>query len=99
MARVQAKLKRLLAGSSLVMVAGFIAVFAAILYKINSSGPDVAAMTMAQTISIGENAAVEDVDWVDGSLMVLVRQNGVTALLQIDPATGRVLGRTEFVAR
>lgn len=99
MARVQAKLKRLLAGSSLVMFAGFIAVIAAIFYKINSSEPEVTSKTMAQTISIGPNAKVEDVDWVDGLMMVLVRENGVTALLQIDPATGRVLARSEFVAR
>jgi len=37
MERVRIKLRRLLLGSSLIMVAGFLSVFAAILYKINAS--------------------------------------------------------------
>ncbi|WP_346892092.1 hypothetical protein [uncultured Roseibium sp.] len=97
--RVQKKLRRLLAGSSLVMLAGFIAVFAAIFYKINSSSKQVDAASIARTIAIGANATVESVDWVDGRMMVVIRENGTTALLQVDPSTGRVLGRTDFVAQ
>ena len=81
------------------MLAGFIAVFAAIFYKINSSSRQVDAEAMAATIAIGANATVETVDWVDGRMMVLIRENGSTALLQVDPTTGRVLGRTDFVAQ
>lgn len=99
MERVQIKLKRLLAGSSLLMLAGFIAVFAAIIYKINSSDSAGSVDALAATIAIEPDAAVQSMQWVDGWLLVLVKENDGTALLQIDPQTGRVLGRTEFLAR
>lgn len=97
--QVQIKLRRLLAGSSLVMVAGLIAVFAAIFYKINSSGPDASTTALPATIAIGEGRTVEQVDWVDGSLFVLASENGSKVLLQIDPGSGRILGRTLFVSQ
>lgn len=97
--RLQKKLRRLLAGSSLIMVAGLIAVFAAIIYKINSGESSVAAENFAATIALGANAEVLDVEVINGRFVVLVRENGATALLQLDPATGREIGRTDFIAR
>ncbi len=80
------------------MLAGFVAVFAAIFYKINSSdgsGGD----TIPSTIAIGPDAVVQSVNLIDGRLIVLVREGTATALLHFDPSSGRQLGRTDFVAR
>ncbi len=92
-------MKRLLAGSSLVMLAGFIAVFAAIFYKINSSGSGASSAVLPATIAIGEGRAIENVTWVDGNLFVLAKENDSKVLLQIDPDSGRILGQTLFVAK
>ncbi|POF28451.1 hypothetical protein [Roseibium marinum] len=97
--RIQAKLKRLLLGSSLVMVAGFVAVFAAIVYKINTYEADPSGAAFAATLSIGPEAEVLQATLSEGMLLVLVREEGKNALLRFDPATGKQLGRTEFVAR
>ncbi|MEJ8473022.1 hypothetical protein [Roseibium algae] len=97
--RVQAKLKRLLAGSSLVMFAGFIAVFAAIFYKINYSGERIAGDAIPASIAIGPDAVVQDMELVNGRLVVLVREGTKTAMLHFDPSSGALLGRTDFVAR
>lgn len=96
--RVQAKLKRLLAGSSLIMFAGFIAVFAAIFYKINSSDGG-ASGGIPSTISVGPDAVVEDMELIGGRLVLLVKENGKSALLHFDPSTGVQLGRTDLVSR
>ncbi|MCK7613198.1 hypothetical protein [Roseibium sediminicola] len=97
--RIQAKLKRLLLGSSLVMIAGFIAVFAAILYKINSNKSDLSDAPFAATIAVGADADILQVSTGEGMLLVLVREGSKTALLRLDPVTGKELGRTDFVAR
>jgi hypothetical protein len=97
--RIQAKLKRLLFGSSLVMIAGFIAVFAAIIYKINSNKSDVAGGQFAATVAVSAEAEVLQASLSDGLLLVLVREGSRTSLLRFDPVTGKELGRTDFVAR
>ncbi|WP_153771947.1 hypothetical protein [Labrenzia sp. CE80] len=97
--RVQTRLKRLLAGSSLVMFAGFIAVFAAIFYKINYSDGSAPKGTIASSIAISPKAVVEDIELVDGRLVVLIREGDATALLHFDTATGSLLGRTNLVSR
>jgi hypothetical protein len=97
--RIQAKLKRLLFGSSLVMIAGFIAVFAAILYKINSGGPAAGDAPFAATVAVGGDAEVMQATLAEGLLLVLVREGSKTALLRFDPVTGKQLGRTDFVSR
>ncbi len=97
--RLQAKLKRLLLGSSLVMVAGFIAVFAAIVYKINTYKADPAEAGFAATVAVGAQAEVLQATLSDGLLLVLVREGSKTALLRFDPVTGKELGRTDFVSR
>ncbi|MES0811982.1 hypothetical protein ABLO27_21020 [Roseibium sp. SCPC15] len=97
--RVQAKLKRLLLGSSLIMFAGFIAVFAAILYKINTYEADPSEAEFASTVVVGPEAEVLQATLADGVLLVLVREGSKTALLRVDPKSGAQLGRTDFVAR
>lgn len=81
------------------MFAGFIAVFAAILYKINSYEPDPGAAAFAETIVVGPDAEVLQASVSDGMMLVLVKEGEATLLLRFDPATGEQLGRTEFIAR
>ncbi|QDG75760.1 hypothetical protein [Labrenzia sp. PHM005] len=97
--RVQAKLKRLLLGSSLIMFAGFIAVFAAILYKINSYEADPYGIAFTESVNVGPDAEVLQVTLADGMMLVLVREGTTTALLRFDPANGKLLGRTAFIGR
>ncbi|CTQ55026.1 hypothetical protein LP7551_03567 [Roseibium album] len=97
--RIQAKLKRLLLGSSLVMFAGLIAVFAAIFYKINTNKAEPSDAAFAATVAVGAGAEVLQASLTDGIMFVLVREGNETALLRIDPATGNLLGKTQFVAR
>ena len=97
--RLQARLKRLLFGSSLIMVLGFIAVFGAIIYRLTSDDSAPEAGRFASTIAIGAEAEVLQTSLTDGVLIVLVRDGTATAMLRIDPVTGRHLSRTDFVAR
>ncbi|WP_299816309.1 hypothetical protein [uncultured Roseibium sp.] len=97
--RIQAKLKRLLLGSSLVMVAGFVAVFAAIVYKINTYEADPSETGFAETLSVAPGTEVLQATMSEGMLLLLVSEEGKKALLRFDPVSGKQLGRTEFVAR
>lgn len=86
-------------GSSLVMVLGLFAVFAAIFYKINANNSNVSADEIAATIAIGPNAQVLSVTKMDDTLVLLVKDGSSQALVYIDPVTGRKIARTDFVAR
>ncbi|SDR33052.1 hypothetical protein [Pseudovibrio sp. Tun.PSC04-5.I4] len=97
--RLQSKLRRLLMGSSLVMVLGLLAVFAAIFYKINANNSNVTADNVAATIAIGPQAQVMSVTQMDGKLVMLIKEGTTQALVYIDPVTGRKIARTDFVAR
>ncbi|MEP3049171.1 MAG: hypothetical protein ABJL55_20195 [Roseibium sp.] len=97
--RIQAKLKRLLLGSSLIMFAGLIAVFAAIFYKINTNKSGPANVAIAATVAVGPDAEVLQATLAEGMMLVLVREGSSTSLLRFDPTTGNPLGRTDFVAR
>jgi hypothetical protein len=97
--RVQAKLKRLLLGSSLIMFAGLIAVFAAIFYKINSNEGGSSGAVFVESVNVGANAEVLQASISEGMMLVLVREGTTTALLRFDPANGKLLGRTVFVGR
>lgn len=96
--RLQAKLRRLLLGSSLIMFLGFIAVFAAIMYKINASGGS-AADGFAETIALAPGSTVESATLSDGVLVLLVRKENATSVVYADAQTGAVLGTTGFVGR
>ncbi len=81
------------------MVAGFIAVFAAIIYKINTYKGDPADAAFAATVAVGPEAQVLQATLSDDLLLVLVREGSKTALLRFDAVTGKELGRTDFVSR
>lgn len=99
MERVQVKLKRLLAVSSLVMVLGFLAVLAAIIYKLSEGGTRPDGSDIAATVAIGKDGRVEGMAQADDRLILLVRSGAQSKLLYLDAATGRVLGETAFVAQ
>lgn len=82
------------------MVLGLMAVLAAIIYRINRDEPSSdTAQALAATIAISEHASVRSVQVENDRIFVLVEENGATALLMIDATTGRLLNRTDFVAR
>ncbi len=81
------------------MVLGFVAVFAAIAYKLTTRRADADLDRIAATIAIDADAKVIDMEVVDGRIVVLITKGEGSALLYLDPATGRQLGRTDFVAR
>ncbi len=95
--RLQRRLKRMLGFSSLIMVAGLIAVFAAILYKVTSREGSMSEA--AATISIDPDAEVVDMELSDGRLILLIRRGAATSLIYIDPASGQEIARSDFVAR
>ncbi|MHC5656052.1 hypothetical protein [Stappia sp.] len=97
--RLQAKLKRLLAISSLVMGLGFVAVFAAILYKLNEGGARPDGAGIAATIVLDKDERVEGLAMQDGRMVLLVKRGEAARLVYLDPATGQVLGETTFVSR
>lgn len=92
-------MRRLLMGSSMVMLVGLVAVFAAIFYKISEGSNDVSADALAATIALGPEARVLSAQMVDGKLMLLVNEGTAQALVYVDPVTGKNLGRTDFMAR
>ncbi|MTI16619.1 hypothetical protein E1162_05120 [Rhodobacteraceae bacterium RKSG542] len=97
--RVQQKMRGLLMGSSLIMVIGLVAVFAAIFYKLSANSSNISADNIAATVAIGENARVLSVSMHEGQIVALINENDAQALVYIDPVTGKILGRTNFMAR
>jgi hypothetical protein len=97
--RLQAKLKRLLAVSGLIMTLGFVAVFAAIIYRLSDRASPPDASDIAATIAIGKDGRVESMALAEGRLILLVREGAASKLLYLDPTTGTVIGETAFVAR
>lgn len=81
------------------MVLGFVAVFAAIAYKLTSGRTVSDLDQIAATIAIDADAKVVDMEIAGGRIVVLVKKGESSALLYLDPVTGRQLGRTDFVAR
>ncbi|WP_186388415.1 MULTISPECIES: hypothetical protein [unclassified Stappia] len=99
MERVQKKLKRLLAVSSLVMVLGFMAVLAAIIYKLSESGKRADGSDIAATVAIGKDGRVESMILSGDRLILLVRDGTTSKLLHLEATTGRLIGETTFVAQ
>ncbi len=82
------------------MVLGLMAVLAAIIYRISrDDSPSDSTPSLAATIAINEHASIRSVQVENDRIFVLVEENGATALLMIDATTGRLLNRTDFVAR
>jgi len=80
------------------MVAGFVAVFAAILYKVNSASTP-ASGAIAATIALPSQAHVEDIELSGGRLIVLIREGEAAAILHYDATSGALIGRTDLVSR
>jgi hypothetical protein len=98
--RLRRKLARLLLVSGGIMLLGFIAVFAAIVYKLGALGEAEDASAPAPgnpveaTIRIPSGARLVSAD-LDGdrALMAAERSDGATELLLVDLHSGAVLGR------
>ncbi len=98
-ARLRAKLVRLLFVSGGIMVLGLVAVFAAIIYKLNAGGEGAPSKLSAEApvegsvaIPAGRRIVSTALDG-DRALLTLVAPDGTTSLLLVDLATGAVLGR------
>jgi hypothetical protein len=97
--RLRRKLVRLLLVSGGIMMLGLIAVFGAIVYKVNASG-ERAANRLSAAAPVEARIAIPPGQRVvatslDGSraLLTLVAPDGSTSLLLLDLATGAPLGR------
>ncbi|NBN65222.1 hypothetical protein GWI72_16105 [Microvirga tunisiensis] len=91
--RVQTRLRRLVTGSTLIMVAGIAALMAAIVYKVNSAGKP-AEGQWPETLSLGVPGPVEGLGVENGVIYFLAREDARQVLVRVDAATGQVLGRT-----
>ncbi|WP_150493427.1 DUF6476 family protein [Roseibium aquae] len=96
--RLQVKLRRLLLGSSLIMFLGFVAVFAAIIYKINEPSDD-EGVIFAETIVLPEPLDIRSVNLSDGVLTLVGGQGGATVLVFVDAQSGEVLGTSRVLSR
>jgi len=93
---------RLLFVSGGIMILGFIAVFAAIVYKLSESGERAAAALSASSpiearipVPEGSRVAATALDG-DRVLLTLVASDGATSLLLVDLKTGAPLGRYQL---
>lgn len=90
MERVQRKLRKLVLVSGLIMAAGLVAVFAAILYRIseaeNRRPPSELALDLPQGASVRSATAT-----ADRITVVVERADGKTSIFVFDAATGRKL--------
>jgi hypothetical protein len=94
-ARLRRKMVRLLIVSGGIMLLGFIAVFAAIVYKLNERGSLASAgapIEGAIEIPAGAKIVGTALDG-DRALLTLSASDGSTTLLVVDLASGKTLGR------
>ncbi len=96
--QLQQKLRKLLVGSTVIMGLGFLAVFAAIFYKL-SSGKNSSELQIAANVALPAGARVTSIDVYEGAIVLLTEESGVQALVYIDPVTGKTLAKTEFLSR
>ncbi len=85
--RLQKKLRRLILVSSLTMVLGLAAVFAAIVYRINRVD-DTQTAAYAERVSMKQGDEVLSATLSEGRLTLLVRRNTGNAIIIFDAATG-----------
>ena len=103
-ARLRRKLVRLLFVSGGIMMLGFIAVFAAIVYKLNERATNATAFSAAAPVE-GQIAIPSGYRIVstalDGerALLTLAAPDGSSSLLLIDLSTGATLGRYTVAPR
>jgi hypothetical protein len=97
--RLRRKMVRLLFVSGGIMVLGLIAVFAAIVYKLNERAPDssgafsAAAPVEGQIVLPAGHRIVSTALDGERALLTLAAPNGTTSLLLIDLSSGATLGR------
>jgi hypothetical protein len=98
-ARLRRKLVRLLFVSGGIMVLGLIAVFGAVVYKLNQGGAG-RASRLSPAAPIERRVAIPAGDRIvataldgDRALLTLAAPDGTTSLLLVDLASGAVLGR------
>jgi len=96
--RLQTKLRRLLLGSSLIMFLGFIAVFGAIIYKINEPSENEGAV-FADTIVLPEALDIQSVSLSEDVLTLVGNTGGATVLVFVDPKSGEVLGSSRLLSK
>ncbi|MCE1237537.1 MAG: DUF6476 family protein [Hyphomicrobiales bacterium] len=98
--RLQAKLKKLLLGSTLVMVLGFVAVFAAIFYRVTRSEvkPAASEHPIVAELPLPEGAHVAATR-LDGDRLTITMESpkGATILI-LDVATMKAIRRLELTA-
>jgi hypothetical protein len=101
--RLRRKLARLLLVSSGIMMLGFIAVFAAIVYRMSERDGTARGLSAAEpveaqvAIPAGQRVVAVALDG-DRALLTLAGPDGATSLLLVDLASGGVLGRYAVAA-
>ncbi len=99
--RLQAKLKRLLMGSTLVMGVGFVAVFAAIFYRVTRVDVKPAPVwdtPLVAEASLPEGGHVKDSRLEGNRLIVTVEGTKGASILIVDIETMKVIRRLELSA-
>jgi hypothetical protein len=98
--RLRRKMVRLLFVSGGIMILGLIAVFAAIVYKLNERAPNASAAAFSAASPVEGQIAIPTgyrivASALDGerALLTLAAPDGSTSLLLIDLASGATLGR------
>jgi hypothetical protein len=95
--RLRKKLVRLLFVSGGIMIAGLIAVFSAIVYKLGEAGEGTrlsAGDPLAARLALPAGARILSADLDGGrALLVVEAAGGGQSLILLDLASGRVLGR------
>lgn len=93
--RLRRKMVRLLFVSGGIMLLGFIAVFAAIVYKLNEGGSGLSSgssIESAIAVPAGHRIVGTALDG-DRALLTLAAPDGSTTLLVVDLASGKTLAR------
>lgn len=92
MERVQRKLRRLLAVSGLIMVAGLVAVFAAIFYRLSVVDKAMPKVAEEASVALPAGAEVRSASATGDALTLLITgSDGATQVLVVDLATGRTV--------
>jgi hypothetical protein len=99
--RLQARLKKLLMGSTLVMVVGFVAVFAAIFYRVTRVDvkPAVAEHPVVAELPLPEGAKVTSAKLEGDRLLVTMEGPKGATVLILDVATMKAIRRLDLSAR
>ncbi|WP_018700386.1 DUF6476 family protein [Amorphus coralli] len=99
MERVQRKLRRLLAVSGLIMVAGLIAVFAAIFYRLSVMDKAMPQAPAETSVTLPAGSEVRSASSTGERLTLLVdAPDGASKVVIVDLATGRTVSTVTLTA-